>query len=71
MSFICDRCKKQQPRGSKPTRVVVETRPKTYGARYREGIMIDVGGAGTEVVREEDLCAKCATRVKGKFVLPT
>ena len=71
MSFICDRCKKPQPAKAKPHRVVIETRRKDYVARYREGVMIDVGGAGTEIVREEQLCAKCATwRTTGKFVLP-
>ena len=70
MSFICDRCHVRQPHGAKPTRVVVETRPKDYVARYRDDVLIDVGGAGTEVVREENLCTKCSTRAKSKFVLP-
>jgi hypothetical protein len=70
MSFICDRCRVRQPAHSKPTRVVTGTRPKQYSARYREGVLIDGGGSGTEIVREENLCAKCASRTKSKFILP-
>lgn len=70
MSFICDRCKVRQPHGANRIRVVIETRQKTYQARYREGVLIDPGGSGTEIVREENLCTGCANRKKSKFILP-
>lgn len=59
MSFRCDRCKCAQPLRAKPKRVVVETRPRVYPS----------GSEGTEVVREEDLCRECATRVRSRFKL--
>jgi len=59
MSFICDRCKKPQPRHISPTRVPVETRPKIYPPREN-----DPGGTGHEIVKEENLCSKCAKGVK-------
>ena len=71
MSFICDRCKKPQPKKAKPHRIVAEIRPKIYEARYKEGVMIDSGGVGKEIVREKQLCKKCLTRAKSKFVIPT
>ena len=71
MSFICDRCKKPQPKKAKPHRVIVETRTKEYAARSKNGYQIDPGGSGSEIVREEQLCKKCAIwRTTGKFILP-
>jgi len=69
MSFICDRCKKPQPRKAKPHRIVAEIRPKIYEARFKNGYQIDPGGVGKEIVQEKQLCKKCATRKKSKFIL--
>ncbi len=53
MSFRCDRCGVAQPNEKKPNRVVVETRRKEY--KLKDGQY----SVGTEIVREENLCANC------------
>jgi len=53
MSFRCNRCDKPQPNETKPTRVVVETRRKEY--KLKDGQFSE----GTEIVKEQDLCAEC------------
>lgn len=54
MSFKCQNCGKAQPDGSKPTKVVTETRSVTY-PRTPAGLI----PTGTEIVKEVDLCKNC------------
>lgn len=61
MSFRCEWCKESQPNGTKPTRLVIETRERIYLPRYdRSGAKIDNGGKGTEIVKEMNVCSGCA-----------
>ncbi len=53
MSFKCDDCNEPQPNGTKPNKVVVETRNVTYPTRDGQT------SSGTEIVKEVDLCANC------------
>lgn len=67
MSFRCDRCGEVQERGVQPLKTVTKTRKKLYPERYKQGqdgkpILIDAGGKGWEVVKEEMLCADCLTK---------
>ena len=55
MSYICTYCNEPQPNSVKLNKVVVETRNVTY-PRTAEGQL----PTGTEIVKEVDLCAKCA-----------
>lgn len=55
MSFKCNYCNESQPNGIKLNKVVVETRNVTY-PRTGDG----EAPIGTEIVKEVDLCAKCA-----------
>lgn len=60
MSFRCDNCHEPQSAGTKPYKVVLQTRKKSYPARTaRNGAIIDNGGTGREIVREVKLCLKC------------
>ena len=60
MSFICDRCNRQQPKGTKPEKVIVETRKKEYPVVYNENIKLsDNGGSGYEIVKEISVCPRC------------
>ena len=54
MSFKCDYCSEPQLNGTKPNKVVVETRNVTY-PRKEDG----QAPIGTETVKEVDLCANC------------
>lgn len=72
MSFTCDKCHQAQVPHTKPIRVVVETRRRSYPRRYaKDGKkIIDEGGHGSEIVREMNLCPLCFYRgelVDGKF----
>ncbi len=58
MAFKCESCRLHQPPGTKPIRVVSETRPRDY--KDRDGIPY---GSGWEIVREVNLCAPCAKLV--------
>ena len=49
MSYRCNRCKKQVPKGSAQKKRVTAIRDKTYRA----------GVTGWEIVKEEKLCKKC------------
>ena len=50
MSYICSNCGTAKIDGSKPNRVVVETRYATYAT-----------GEGREIVKEANLCDVCYT----------
>jgi hypothetical protein len=54
MSFKCDYCSEPQSRGTKPNKVVVETRNVSY-PMTKDGIR----PTGTEIVKEVDLCGRC------------
>ena len=56
MSFRCQLCNEQQPAKTTATKVILETRDKTY--RVKDGKEI-VTKNGSEIVREVDACAKC------------
>lgn len=63
--FICQKCGKSIGPRVAPNKVVVETRTKEYPQRFaldeygNRGEMIDKGGVGTEIVREEIRCNDC------------
>jgi hypothetical protein len=74
--YRCQLCQKVAPAGTRPTKMVVETRAKEYEARgrapresrgpsrFREPPgPYDRGGAGRETVKELTLCPDCAKRV--------
>ena len=52
MSFRCDQCNVAQPNETKPNRIVVDTRHKTY---VNNGKLSE----GFEIVKEVDLCRRC------------
>lgn len=59
--FNCGVCHKPSKPGESVTRIVVETRPAKYPARYaahRNG-QDDPGGTGTEIQREILACPRC------------
>lgn len=64
--FICQKCGSVVGPGVSPIKKVVETRTKEYPQRWsydeqgNRKDMIDKGGTGTEIVREETLCQECA-----------
>ena len=60
MSFRCELCKKVQPSGSAPHKIVTETRQKSYPERRKGTKVIDVGGNGYETVTEISACDGCA-----------
>lgn len=62
MSFKCGKCANPQANGVKPVVVVLQTRAISYPVRYRNGVVIDRGGNGTAIVREEKLCKSCAAQ---------
>ncbi|MDD4402026.1 MAG: hypothetical protein PHI24_09170 [Desulfitobacteriaceae bacterium] len=57
MSFRCGTCNKPQGSGAKPIKVITEIRRVTYPPT-RNGKIPD----GFEIVREVDMCKKCADR---------
>lgn len=73
--FRCDVCDSVAEPNTRPERVVVETRRVDYP--YREKVhwhppkggekgkwVDDPGGTGVETVRELDVCAECAARLR-------
>lgn len=59
MSFKCDKCHQPQPTGTRPVRVVTETRHKEYTRKNEHGNVF-VEGVGREIVHEENRCKECA-----------
>ena len=61
--YRCEECKRNR-RGS-PIRVVREVRSKVYPKRYQmdyktmRDVLIDNGGEGWEIVKEEVICGEC------------
>lgn len=75
MSFKCGVCKQTSEPGEPATRIVTETRPRTYPFRAKVFRMIDPetkrtyfnddpGGKGWEIVKEMLTCTPCAARLK-------
>jgi len=62
MSFICDNCKRQQPKNIKVERLIVETRKKVYPPKPE---IDDKGGTGTEIVKELIVCKYCFKKMEG------
>lgn len=60
--YRCKECGKNQPRRTKPTKVVKLYRKKVYPKRFEQDtkICIDEGGSGWEIVKEVVLCPKCS-----------
>jgi hypothetical protein len=56
MSFRCEQCKRALPRGASPIKKVTKKREKVYVNEKGEQI-----GVGWEIVKEMDVCKKCAT----------
>jgi hypothetical protein len=72
--FTCEVCGALVPPGTPSTRVVIESRPKTYPrrehamrkpgrARDRDEWKADPGGVGSEIVAEATACPRCALAV--------
>ena len=63
MSFKCDRCSKVFPNHDAPIKTVTSIRDKEYPKRFAADgkTVIDNGGHGWEVAKEENLCATCRT----------
>ncbi len=59
MSFTCEKCGQAQRPRSKPVRVVVERRAKTYPRVEIGDEIIDSGGSGWEIAREIIICRGC------------
>lgn len=62
MSYQCEKCKSTPPSGTPSVRVVVETREVEHPFRpraNRDG-NDDMGGRGTQIVREMVVCPDCA-----------
>lgn len=64
MSYKCDRCNRSQFLFSRPTRRVIATAPITHPKRHRmvggePREVIDEGGSGTRIVKEQNLCPAC------------
>lgn len=65
--YLCSNCGKQSQRGEPLTKVVLQTRVKTYPFRERANRYCeakrtwpdDPGGTGHEVVQEGQLCPRC------------
>ena len=55
MSYICKNCGTAKIAGSKPNKVVVETRESYYD-------FFGVGTVGREIVKEVNLCDVCYTK---------
>jgi len=64
VSFICEECEQVQRPRSKPVKVVVEKRYKTYPRVEIEDEVIDFGGSGWEIVREILVCRGCLEQEK-------
>jgi|GEM_PF-1466764 len=65
--YKCDRCGKHSELGQREIKIVSETREKEYPERFTpdgwgKSRRIDRGGVGTEVVKEERICYKCAVK---------
>ena len=58
--YRCEECGENQPRRTKPTKVVELYRKKIYPKRFINKVCIDEGGEGWEIVRERVLCIKCS-----------
>lgn len=71
--FRCDRCNRQTRAHEKAERLVVETAERTYASRGfahpRPGheYYDDPGGQGSEIVREQTVCAACAVLVRNQY----
>jgi len=61
MSFRCQKCKK--PQGVSPIKVVTETRRVTYPVA-KDSNGRDYIPEGWEIVKELDLCEKCANQYR-------
>ena len=64
MSYRCQKCNMAQD-GS-PTKIVTETRYKSYSPReyvHNRVKVQDPGGEGTEIVKELNLCPSCTENI--------
>lgn len=73
MSFICGSCGNHQGSGSKPIRVIDQQVEKIYRDPLNSEIIL---GVGHEIVKESNICGKCAgVKVGGvptqTFALPS
>lgn len=59
MAFRCDKCGNSQEAGTKPVRVVTETRDREYEHHDRRDSFVKLS-RGHEIVRMEDHCPPCA-----------
>lgn len=61
--FVCQKCGNVVGRGVSPVRKVVETRTVEHPKReymHKGQKVLDPGGTGTQIVREEIQCPECA-----------
>lgn len=76
MSFRCGICNEPAHSGTKPEKVVLKSRNRTYPYRPevhmfvgRDGKVMwrdDPGGQGWEIVQEVDACPRCASERRAK-----
>lgn len=71
MSFRCQVCQEPQPSRSAPNILVTETRERTYPPRLSankarlDGVRpSDPGGQGWEIVKQVNICDKCADQLE-------
>jgi hypothetical protein len=82
--FRCELCDTIVPARTPATKIVLQTRPRTYeprggdrnerrGFRGRRGPRkrppFDKGGVGTEIVREASVCPRCAANAAAEASL--
>jgi hypothetical protein len=68
--YRCQHCQTIVPTHTKAHRIVVETRPRVYPARYvnmrwqhkSRKLVFDPAGEGHEIVREITVCPDCAAQ---------
>lgn len=67
MSYKCEKCGTIMGRWQKPTMVTVEMLQKTYPVRLDAlGDVIDNGGFGVEITKEQKVCQICANKIQGR-----
>lgn len=66
--FRCQKCRKTQPEGTAPKRIVLATRPQTYVNKFKRDIRDreweELVTHGWEIVKEMTVCSDPACSVK-------
>lgn len=65
--FICKKCGEVVGPRQSPEKVVLEVRTVEHPVRKnKDEEVIDKGGVGTQIVREESWCSGCAKKAENK-----